>query len=80
MSSNDRVKCGGCGREVVPQLMVEDRDRLYKPRITHLCPFCGAILHESGGKLDRGMMAFLILFVGLSFIGMFLLVLMKYGR
>jgi hypothetical protein len=80
MSSIDRVKCMGCGREVVPQLMVEDRDRLYKPRITHLCPFCGAILHESGGKIDRGMLAFLVGFIGLSFLIMHLLVFMKYGR
>lgn len=80
MPANDRVKCAGCGREVVPQLMVEDRNRLYRPRLMHLCPFCGAILHESGGRLNRGMVAFLIIFIGLSFIGMFLLMLTRGGR
>lgn len=60
MPANDRVKCVGCGREMVPQLMVDHRDRFYRPRLMHLCPFCGAILHESGGGVDKGMLALVI--------------------
>jgi ribosomal protein S27E len=73
MAASDRVKCVGCGREVVPQLMVDDRDRFYRPRIMHLCPFCGAILHESGGELDRGMLA---LVVGVCLFGLISFVLL----
>ncbi len=79
MPADDRVKCGGCGREVVPQLVVEDRSMLYHRRLMHLCPFCGAILHESGGRLNRLMLAFLI-FIGLLSLVMFSLLLMRGGR
>jgi hypothetical protein len=52
---------------VVPQLMIDDGDALYQPRVLHLCPFCGVVLHESGGRVNRVMLAYLI------FIGVFLL-------
>jgi hypothetical protein len=60
MAANDRVECRGCGRAVVPQLVVDDRDKLHRPVVTHLCPFCGAVLHVSGGELERGMLALLV--------------------
>jgi hypothetical protein len=60
MTAIDRVECRGCGRAVVPQLMVDGRNKLYRPVVTHLCPFCGAVLHVSGGRLDRGVLALVV--------------------
>lgn len=74
MPASDRVKCGGCGREVVPQLMTDDWNKLHRPRVTHLCPFCGAAIHESGGELDRGMLALIVGFSCLSLLLILLLV------
>lgn len=73
MPANDRVQCGSCGRAVVPQLMADDRNKLHRPRVTHLCPFCGAVIHESGGELDRGM---LVLIVGFSCLSLLLIILL----
>jgi ribosomal protein S27E len=64
MPADDRVKCVGCGRGVVPQLMIDDGNMLYQPRVLHLCPFCGAVINESGGRVNRLVLASLI-FVGL---------------
>lgn len=71
MRTEDRIRCQGCGRAVVPQLMVDDRNKFYRPVVTHLCPFCGAVLHVSGGELERGMVA---LVVGSSIISILIVV------
>lgn len=60
MAVSDRVECRSCGRAVVPQLVVDDRNKLRRSVVTHLCPFCGAVLHVSGGELERGMVALLV--------------------
>jgi hypothetical protein len=54
--------------------MVDDRNKLYRQRVTHLCPFCGAVIHESGGELDRRMLAFIVGFSCLSLLLIILLV------
>jgi hypothetical protein len=71
MRTEDQIPCQSCGRAVVPQLVVDDLNKLYRPRVRHLCPFCGAALHESGGELDRGMLALVVgvcLFCLISFV------------
>lgn len=60
MVTEDRIQCPNCGRAVVPQLWVDSRNRLERPRVRHLCPFCGDLLRESGGGMDRGMLALII--------------------
>lgn len=74
MPASDRIECRGCGRAVVPQLMADDRNKLHRPRVTHLCPFCGAVIHESGGGRDRGMLALIVGFSCLSLLLILLLV------
>ena len=54
MATEDRIRCGTCGRAVVPQLWVDDRQgAIHHPQVRHLCPLCGATLHVSGGGVDR---------------------------
>lgn len=40
--------------------MIDHRNCFYRPRRMHLCPFCGAILHEVGGGIDKGLPALVI--------------------
>jgi hypothetical protein len=42
----------------VPRLLVDDRDQLVHTRLVHLCPFCGAVLRQSGGQPKWGIMVF----------------------
>ena len=80
MPADDRVTCAGCGRGVMPQLMIDYGGApLYEPRVLHLCPFCGALLHESGGRVNRVVLAYLI-FVGMFCLAGFLWVVTGYAR
>jgi ribosomal protein S27E len=60
MATEDRIQCPSCCRAVVPQLWVDTRNKLSHPRVMHLCPLCGAVLRESGGRMNRRMLAFVI--------------------
>jgi ribosomal protein S27E len=60
MAMEDRLKCHGCGRAVVPQLWVDTRDQMSHPKVRHLCPLCGATLRVSGGGFDRWMVTIVI--------------------
>ena len=65
MSAHDLIECRNCGRSVVPQLWADPRNGLEHPRFLHLCPFCGVVLRESGGGVDRGLLAIILGVVGL---------------
>jgi ribosomal protein S27E len=67
MPIQDRIECQNCGRAVVPQLWVDTRNRLEHPRFVRLCPFCGIVMSESGGGMDRGKLAFILGVSGLCF-------------
>jgi len=73
MSVQDRIECRNCGRAVVPQLWVDNRNRLEHPRFVRLCPFCGAIASESGGGINRGKLALILLVFGLCLLFFLLL-------
>lgn len=59
-TGNDRIQCHNCNHAVVPQLWVDARNGLEHPRVKHLCPFCGITLKETGGGMNRQMLAFII--------------------
>lgn len=63
MAIEERIKCPSCQRSVVPQLWVDNQEQLRQPRVFHLCPFCGTVLHESGGRPDY---SWLVLGLGLG--------------
>jgi ribosomal protein S27E len=75
MATADRIQCPNCQRAVVPQLWVDDRNRLEYPKVIHLCPFCGIALKESGGGIDRRMLAFIIGIISLCILlfGLFIM-------
>lgn len=60
MAAENHVQCPNCHQSIVPQLWVDARNSLEHPRVVHLCPFCGVTLRETGGGLDRRMLAFII--------------------
>lgn len=60
MPVEDSIQCVNCGRAVVPQILVDTRNKMHHPIVMHLCPFCGVVLRESGGQIDRGILAILI--------------------
>lgn len=65
MAIEDRIDCHGCGRDVVPQLWVDARNRMEHPTVRHLCPLCGATLRVSGGGISRGGLALLVAAISL---------------
>jgi hypothetical protein len=79
MAMESRTECPSCQSAVVPQLWVDARNRLEHPRVVHLCPLCGATVRESGGGMNRGMLALIIGSICL-FALMLILGLMKYAR
>lgn len=60
MVTEDRIQCPNCRHAVVPQLWVDTRNGLEHPRVIHLCPFCGITLKETGGGMNRQMLALII--------------------
>lgn len=77
MVMESRTECPSCQRSVVPQLWVDARNRLEHPRVVHLCPLCGATVRESGGEINKGVLALILGSICLSAL-MLVLLLMKY--
>lgn len=73
----NQTECPSCRRAVVPQLWVDARNRLEHPRVVHLCPLCGATVLESGGGVNKGMLALILGSICLSAL-MLILLLVKY--
>lgn len=48
-SAEDHIDCPRCGRAIVPRLNFYDGSPIAFSRVQHICPFCGAVLFESGG-------------------------------
>jgi ribosomal protein S27E len=61
-SEDERIACTGCGRRIVPRLWHYGGGRLTHMRTQHMCPFCGAVLYETGGGLRRGCLVGLAVF------------------
>lgn len=74
MNGADRITCNGCGREVVPRLWHYGGGRLTYMKTQHLCPFCGVVMYETGGGMQRGCREALLIFA-LLFIALFVLIL-----
>lgn len=71
MAHGEGVRCPGCGRSVVPRLWHYGGGALTYVKRQHLCPFCGAVMYESGGGFRWGCLLPLILIplvTGLIFI------------
>jgi len=47
--AHERIPCPKCGRQVTPRLW-HVRKRLSHMVTQHLCPFCGAVMYETGGE------------------------------
>lgn len=71
--ADDRIACAGCGRRIVPRLWHYGGGRLTYVRTQHMCPFCGAVLYETGGGLRRGCLVGLAVFA-LLFVTLFALI------
>lgn len=61
MPSDSSIQCPNCGRRVVPRLWHYGGSALSYVRRQHLCPFCGAVMYESGGGFRWGCLLPLIL-------------------
>jgi hypothetical protein len=46
--AEERIECPSCRKQVVPRLW-HVRKRLSYLLTQHLCPFCGAVMYETGG-------------------------------
>lgn len=44
----EQIRCPQCGRHITPHLSHVSKT-LSHPLIRHICPFCGAVINESGG-------------------------------
>lgn len=64
MTVEDRIECPRCGRAVVPHLHFYDGSAVTFSRVQHICPFCGAVLFESGGGVRWGMVIPLLVTIG----------------
>lgn len=49
MAKDEGILCPKCGRQVTPKLW-HVRKKLSHMVTQHLCPFCGAVMYESGGE------------------------------
>lgn len=56
----EKIECPRCGREVVPRLW-HVRKRLSHMVTQHLCPFCGAVMYETGGEPRWGCIVAILL-------------------
>jgi ribosomal protein S27E len=72
MAIEAQVECPNCRRSIVPQLWIDDTDGFTQPRVFHLCPFCGVVVHETGGRTRWDMVIMLIVFGGLPLLFMLL--------
>lgn len=61
-SADERIQCSKCGRKVVPRLW-HVRKRLSHMVTQHLCPFCGAVMYETGGEPRWGCIVAILLLI-----------------
>ena len=67
--ANERIACTSCGRRIIPRLWHYGGGRLTYVKTQHMCPFCGAVLYETGGGVRRGCLLALAVF-GLLFVAL----------
>jgi hypothetical protein len=60
-NADERLSCAGCGRKIIPRLWHYGGGRLTYIRTQHMCPFCGIVLHETGGGVRWGCLIALLL-------------------
>lgn len=53
MAIEEGVRCPNCGRDVVPRLLLKgERNPIAYRKAEHICPYCGAVMYESGGGVN----------------------------
>ena len=60
--ADERIQCPRCGRQVIPRLW-HVRKRLSHMMTQHLCPFCGAVMYETGGEPRWGCIVAILILV-----------------
>lgn len=69
MAVEDKTECPRCRHAIVPRLNFYDGTPVTFNRVQHICPFCGAILLESGGGVRwNTLIPLLIMFAALGLI------------
>jgi len=66
-STDERIGCPKCARQVLPRLWHHAGGRVTYMKTQHLCPFCGVVMYETGGRLRRGCWVLIAIF-GLLFV------------
>lgn len=64
MAAEDHIECPRCGRAIVPRLNFYDGTPVIFNRVQHICPFCGAVLFESGGGIRWNVLIPLLIMIG----------------
>lgn len=73
MSNENLLSCPSCGRQCAPRLWhyrpVFGNFRYMKTQ--HLCPFCGVVMYESGGRMSpTGIIAVFLIVIPFCLIGL----------
>ncbi len=49
---DDRIACVKCQRKIVPRLWHRPGSMIRGRTTEHLCPYCGTLQYETGGRLN----------------------------
>lgn len=53
MAIEEGLRCPECSRSVVPRLLFKGgRNPIAFRKAEHLCPYCGAVMYETGGGVN----------------------------
>lgn len=64
MAIEEGVECPGCRRAVVPRLLfVNERNVVAYRKTQHICPYCGAIMYQTGGGVNWANLVVILLAV-----------------
>jgi hypothetical protein len=62
MAIEEGVECPACRRSVVPRLLFRnERNLVVYRKAEHVCPYCGAVMYESGGGVNWKAVALLLI-------------------
>ncbi|WP_139309808.1 hypothetical protein [Teredinibacter haidensis] len=59
---DERIDCNSCGKKCTPRLWHLKGGFFRRKRIQHLCPYCGAVMYQSGGGIGLGVIGIGVLF------------------
>jgi ribosomal protein S27E len=65
MAIEGGVRCPECSRAVVPRLLFKgERNPIAYRKAEHICPYCGAIMYETGGGMNWWAVLILLIVFG----------------